>query len=183
MDVTYSERKFTELLLYVAGRLAGDRAGGATKLNKVIFFAEFTQVRRHGSAISGCELQKLEHGPAPRQLVPVRRRLIEAGDAEVVREDFLGREQDRLVPRRAADLSVFTDEERQTIDNVLAQLDGLTAGQVSDLSHEEPGWNLTEMGETIPYGAALLGAKQVSTPTSRRLSREVADRYGISLPG
>lgn len=183
MDVTYSERKFTELLLYVAGRLAGDRAGGATKLNKVIFFTEFTHVRRYGSAISGCEFQKLEHGPAPRQLVPVRRRLVASGDAEVVTDDFLGREQHRLVPRREADLSVFSDDERQTIDDVLAQLGGLTGTQVSELSHEEPGWTLTEMGETIPYGAALLGAKQVSTPTSRRLSREVAGRYGITLPG
>jgi hypothetical protein len=183
MDVTYSERKFTELLLYVAGRLAADRAGGATKLNKVIFFTEFTHVRRHGSAISGCEFQKLEHGPAPRQLVPVRRRLVESGDADIVTDDFLGREQHRLVPRRNADMSVFSDDERQTIDDVLAQLAGLTGAQVSELSHEDPGWNLTEMGETIPYGAALLGAKQVSTPTSRRLSREVAERYGITLPG
>lgn len=183
MEVTYSERKFTELLLYVAGRLAGDRAGGATKLNKVIFFTEFTHVRRHGSAISGCEFQKLEHGPAPRQLLPVRRRLVESGDAEIVTEDFLGREQHRLVPRREADMSVFSEDERQTIDDVLAQLAGLTGTQVSELSHEEPAWNLTEIGETIPYGAALLGAKQVSTPTSRRLSREVAERYGITLPG
>lgn len=45
MGLRYDETKFTELLLYVAGRLADDRAGGATKLNKVIFFTEFTHVR------------------------------------------------------------------------------------------------------------------------------------------
>lgn len=35
MNIEYDERKFKELLLYVADRLSGDRAGGATKLNKV----------------------------------------------------------------------------------------------------------------------------------------------------
>ncbi len=71
-------------------------------------------------------------------------------------------------------MTVFNAEERQTIDDVLDQFDGLTAGQVSDLSHEEPGWQLTELGETIPYPTATLGYPQVSTPTTRRLSLEAA---------
>ncbi|MDZ7678221.1 MAG: Panacea domain-containing protein [Acidimicrobiales bacterium] len=176
----YDKSKFTELLLYLADRLRGDRAGGATKLNKAIFFAEFTHVRRHGAAISGCEFQRLEHCPAPRQLVPVRRQLVDSGAAETQVEDFLGREQHRLVPLRDPDLSVFTNAERETIDHVLEQLDGLTAQQVSGLSHDEPGWKVTSEGDTIPYETALLGAKQVSTPTTRRLSREVAERYNLA---
>lgn len=42
MRVASDEAKFTEMLTYAAGRLRDDRPGGATKLNKVIFFAEFT---------------------------------------------------------------------------------------------------------------------------------------------
>lgn len=180
MDLSYRPEKFGELLLYVADRLKDDRAGGATKLNKVIFFAEFTHLRRHGAVISGCEFQKLAHGPAPRQLLPVRKRLIDEGAAELVTEDFLGRPQHRLVPRRPADLTVFTAAELETVDDVLGQLQGLTGRQVSDLSHEEPGWELTEVGETIPYAAAFLGYPQVSSPTTRRLGREVAERYGLA---
>lgn len=89
MDVTYDESKFTEMLLYVAARLADDRAGGATKLNKVMYFADFAHVRRHGRPISGAEYFKLENGLAPRRLVPVRQRLIAADGAELVTEDFL----------------------------------------------------------------------------------------------
>jgi hypothetical protein len=183
MRVAYDEAKFTEMVLYVAGRLAHDRAGGATKLNKVLFFAEFTHVRRHAAVISGCEFQKLEHGPAPRQLLPVRHRLEASGEIEIREEDFLGRPLHRLVPLREADLAAFSDLERQTIDDVIDQLDGLTGRQVSDLSHDEPGWQLIDFGETIPYATASLGWEQVSTPTSRRLSGEVAERYGIPLPG
>lgn len=183
MDVTYDEAKFTELLLYVAERLRGDRAGGATKLNKVLFFAEFTHLRRHGAVISGCGFQKLAHGPAPRRLLPVRKRLVEQGDAEVVNEDFLGRPQHRLIPKRRADVSVFSAEELASIDDVLTELDDMTGTQVSILSHDEPGWQLTEFGDTIPHAAAFLGFPQVSTPTSRRVSREIAEQYGLTTSG
>lgn len=183
MDLVYDERKFAEMVLYVADLLRDDRAGGATKLNKVLFFAEFTHLRRHSAVISGCEFQKLTHGPAPRQLLPVRRRLVEAGAAEIVEEDFLGRPQHRLLPLRPPDVTVFSPDERQSIDDVLAQLAGMTGTQVSELSHEEPGWLLTRDGETIPYATAFLDFPQVSTPTSDRLAREVAEKYGLAATG
>lgn len=179
MDVAYSEEKFVEMVLHVADRLQGDRAGGATKLNKVLFFAEFTHLRRHHQVISGCEFQKLTHGPAPRQLLPVRDRLIESGEANLVKEDFLGRPQHRLVPAREANLEVFTKEELQSIEDVLAQLAGMIGTQVSELSHQEPGWRLTEVGETIPFSTAFLDYQQVQTPTSARLSKSAAKRYGF----
>ncbi|MDP9389478.1 MAG: Panacea domain-containing protein [Actinomycetota bacterium] len=183
MEVRYDEAKFTELLLYVADRLRGDRAGGATKLNKVLFFAEFTHLRRHHAVISGCDFQKLPHGPAPRPLLPVRRRLLASGEAELVEEDFLGRPQQRLVPRRAADLSRFTEEELASVEHVLEQLGGMTGTQVSELSHQEPGWRLTEIGETIPFATAFLDFPQVATEVSARLESEVAQQYGFADAG
>ena len=35
MRTMFDERKFTELMVYVADRLESDRSGGATKLNNV----------------------------------------------------------------------------------------------------------------------------------------------------
>ena len=179
MEIRYDEQKFAELVLLVADRLRADIAGGATKLNKVIFFAEFAHVRRTGRSITGVEFQKLPHGPAPRRLRPVRDALVRCGAAQMVHEEHLGFVTARLVPLRAADVSLFSDEELETIDGVIEDLSGMTARQVSQLSHDEAGWRLVEEGETIPYEAALVGAPQVSTPTSRRLAREVAERFGL----
>lgn len=180
MNFEYDEHKFKELLPYVADRLSGDRAGGATKVNKVLFFADFTHVRRTGTAITGAEYQKLPQGPAPRRLLPVREQLLASSEARLVRDEFLGYEVHRLVPVRAADTSVFTASELETINGVLADLEGLNARQVSDLSHDEAGWQLTSDGEIIPYESALVGARQVRTPTSERLEREVAATYGLA---
>lgn len=183
MEVAYVEEKFAELLMHVAARLQGDRAGGAAKLNKVLFFVEFTHLRRHHQVVSGCQFRKLPHGPAPHQLLPVRPRLIDAGEAKLIEEDFLGRPQQRLVPERAADLRGFAPEELQTIEDVLDQLEGMTGTQVSELSHQEPGWRLTEIGETIPFSTAFLDFPQAATPTSERLSKSVAERYGFAAAG
>ena len=180
MQFDYDERKLTELIVHVAGRLADDRAGGSTKLNKVLFFADFTHVRRHRAPITGADYQHLAHGPAPRRLLPIRARLIAAGEAELVEEDFLGRSQHRLVARRPADLSVFTEAELETIDAVLEDLAGMTAGQVSALSHEEAAWKHTSDGESIPYELAFVPQEQVITPTARRLAAEAAARYGLA---
>ena len=181
MQFDYDEAKFTEMVLYIAGRLRDDRAGGATKLNKVLYFADFVHVRRHGRPISGADYQKLAQGPAPRRLRPVREGIVDAGDADLVVEEFLGYEMHRLVPRREADLSVFDADELATIEKVLTDLADLTAKQVSDLSHEEPGWRLCELGETIPYQMAFAANRQVVTPTARRLARAAAERHGIPL--
>jgi len=179
MQFNYDERKLTELLVYIADRLMSDNAGGATKINKLLFFSDFAHVRRTGSPITGAEYQKLEHGPAPRRLKPIRDQLVELGEAEIAMEDFLGYSVHRLIPKRPADTSVFQAAELATVNKVIADLDGLNARQVSDLSHEEAGWRAVQFGETIPYEAALLGATQLSTPTTRRLERSVAERRGL----
>ena len=84
----------------------------------------------------------------------------------------------------AAQLAPAFLDRDATIDKVLTDLDGLNARQVSDRSHDEAGWRLVEFGDTIPYEAALVGARQVSTPTVRdrhlqgRVMAGRADRRG-----
>lgn len=182
MEQEYDERKFRELLVLVAARLVDDEAGGATKLNKILYFADFAHIRRTGRSITGAAYQKLTNGPAPRKLIPVRKELLRAGEATLEERDFLGYKQNRLIPKRSADESVFDDDELRTIDDVLSDLEGMNAREVSDLSHEEAGWRLTEEGETIPYTAALIPREQPLTPTAAAQAAAVAERYGIATP-
>jgi len=180
VDLVYNPRKFAELILLVAERLQHDRAGGTTKLNNALFFIEFTHLRRHQSVVSGCEFQKLPQGPAPRQSLPVRTELIRSGEAELVDEGFWGKAQQQLIPLRPANLEVFTSEELETIEDVLGDIAGMSGAQISELSHQEPGWRLTEVGETIPLSTAFLGCQQVSTPTAESLVESVEQRYGFA---
>ena len=54
MGGTYDESKFAEMLVLAAELLASDHRGGATKLNKLLYFADFADfahVRTHGRPI------------------------------------------------------------------------------------------------------------------------------------
>lgn len=177
MPTEYDERKLAELMLYVADKLRDDRAGGATKLNKVMFFAEFAHMRRYGQPISGAEYQKLEWGPAPRRLVPVRDRLVESGEALIEERFYLGYLQHRLVPKEQVRPQLLSPEEIETVDDVIEDLRGLTARQVSDLSHDEEGWRMVSDGETIPYEAAVL-RRPVVTERVRKRGAELAAQHG-----
>lgn len=179
----YDEDKFTEMVLYCAQLLEADRFGGATKLNKVLYFADFAHIRKTGASISGAEYQKLPNGPAPRRLVPVRRRLVEDRRAELLEEfDALGYQHHRLRARDEPDLSVFAADEVATIDGVANELRSLTGSQVSDLAHEEPGWKLVAHGETIPHSTAYL-ATDAQVPdhlreTVQQRAAELAAEHG-----
>jgi uncharacterized phage-associated protein len=177
--VEYDERKFAEMLLYVAARLEDDPAGGATKLNKALYFAELVHMRLNGRPITGAEYQKLPQGPAPRRLVPVRQALLDKGDAEMQSHTYFGRLQKRLVPLRQADLSVFSGDEIAAIDEVVNDLNGRSASEVSDMSHREMGWWLAEENETIEWEMAYL-KPAVLTPEVRAYARRLAGERGLS---
>lgn len=175
-DERYDERKFTELVLYVADKLRDDPEGGAVKLNKALWWAETAHVRMHGRSITGARFQKLQQGPAPRRLLPVRTALVEKD--EVVLEDawYRGYRQHRLIPKRPADVSLFTDEELEIADQVIATIRGKTAAELSAMSHDEMGWKIVDFGDDIPISSAYLADEVVVTPAVRMRARAIAER-------
>ena len=174
------EAKFAELMLYVAHKTRSDRRGGAVKLNKYLYFAEFSAVRRLGRPITGVDYQKLTHGPAPRRLLPIRDGLVANGSARLERrQDAFGYEHTDLIPLRDANLSRFSADEIRIIDEVVEELLPLNGSQVSDLSHREAGWMMVNVGDTIPYELALVappGELEVTAAMASRAS-ELIELY------
>jgi hypothetical protein len=172
------ETKLAELILYVAEQLRDDPKGGATKINKILFAAEFAHMRTHGVPITGMEYQKLARGPAPRRLVPVRDRLIANGDADLVRDRYMGYGLDRLVPLRPVNRELFEDDELAAVDEAIKALWDRTAEEASQLSHLEMGWRMVEMNETIPYEAAFLAPGFEVTSSMREHAEQLSKRFG-----
>lgn len=171
--------KLGELMLYIADRSTDDPSFGATKLNKVLFFSDFLAYANLGASITGAEYQKLKHGPAPRQLLPIQRELVAAGAASIspqARSSFV---QKRLVALRAPDLSRFTAEEIATVDEVLDGLRNATATAVSQLSHKwSLGWKVARLGETIPYNTVYWSAPEADSEAVER-AKELSKELGL----
>lgn len=72
--------------------------------------------------------------------------------------DIGGKMLNKVKSARAADLTVFSDDERSLIDEVCGELGRKSAVALSELRHQEPSWHYAEMmgkltPELIAYGA------------------------------
>lgn len=173
----YDEEKLKELILYIADKAAHDPTFGDTKLNKVLFFADFFAYGFHGAPITGAEYQKLRFGPAPRKLLPARRALANEGAVEVITK---GRAFQATLTRakRKANTRLFSTVQLDLVDEVFQMLEDDTAVAASEFSHDtSAGWQLVEMGETIPYETVFVSTTKPPRRAFDR-GRELAAEHG-----
>lgn len=153
------DRKFIELIIYVARRSEDDSKYGAVKLNKILFNADFLAYQVLGRSITGHPYKKLPNGPAPKAILPILKKLKESAEVKEEERSYYNRTQKRVVALREPDLGVFSAQEIVLIDDVLVSLRDGNATQVSDLSHEFVGWKAANLNEEIPYQTALIDEK------------------------
>lgn len=168
----FSEHKFKELVLYIAQKSERDERFGAIKLNKILYYSDFYAYRLLGQPITAATYQKLGEGPAPRQMMPMRRVLEDAGEIRIEHRPYFNGVQQRIVALRDPNLRIFDPLEIQLVDEIIKFFWDMSARQVSDYSHEEIGWQIVEIGEDIPYQTAWLSAGEPS---------EEAENYGREL--
>jgi len=179
-EPTYSvrggdEARLAELILYVSAKCQSAERFGATKLNKILWWADFLAYAEFGEPITGVEYMRLDNGPVPRRLLPVRERMI--ADQELAISSVRcpgGHTEKRPVPLREADLNRFSSEEIALVDWVIDQLWSKTAARVSTLSHGKA-WEVAADRENIPYEAIFLSddsPDRADTVRTKELARE-----------
>lgn len=166
--------KLKELILLVALESQMDEKFGMVKLNKILFFIDFKNFRDTGRSVTGAEYQKLPLGPAPRALKPVLDEMKEQNEATVQSVNYFSYSQERVIALRAPDDTQFTPAERQLVEEVIAEFRPYNASEISELSHGFLGWQIAELGDTIPYESVYM---QIRDRRRRKL------RTGWSLPG
>lgn len=145
-----SMARLKNLLLYVIEQMG---EVFQTKMNKVLFYIDFLSYRESGMSISGLAYNAIEFGPVPQRWD----RVYSAFD-EIVPESRLVHDQEStaLTASAEADMTCFTEQERAIIDTVCAKMGGLSAHDISELSHKEPAWQRhLHQVETIPYEEAF----------------------------
>jgi hypothetical protein len=179
----YDERKFYELVLYIANAFKEDTQFGRIKLAKLIFNSDFRAMRKLGHPISGATYIKDTWGHNPTQLLNAELDLQAEDLAEIVigegeeeprfiRDD----ERRRLVPRRSGDSRYFSAEELALVDSVIEEYRTTPAIAMSEESHKTLGWQIAEWRKPIPLETAF-----VAKPTERdlELGRAIAERLGL----
>jgi hypothetical protein len=183
---TEDRPKLKELILYISEQYKSAPEYGSTVLNKVLFFCDFIAYGKFGQPITGADYIRERHGPVPRAVRLMSRSPLQ----ELEREGALRREQ-RPVPNvpkpmtqvvpialRSADLSVFSDDERSVIDDVIGTFRGWKAGPLSKYTHEFPAWRSVPLNQTIPYETIFIGPDQRLSAAETKFVQDFARRHG-----
>jgi transcriptional regulator with XRE-family HTH domain len=148
-------RKFTEVLLYVLGKIGAKPHVGETVLYKILYFIDFDYYERYEEQLIGATYRKNKYGPTPLEFKKVVDRMIENGALARVADRYFDYPQTKYLPRRKPDLSELSAAAKEVIDNVLDRLADKNATQISEYSHGDIPWLTTGDGDTIPYEAVF----------------------------
>ncbi len=169
----FNQEKFRNLILYVAGRSKDDVFFGAVKLNKILFYSDFYAYRKLGKPITGAKYQKLGEGPAPKQMVPVRRTMADSDQIDIEHRPYFSGVQQRIVPKTKPKMHLFSKDELAIVDEVIKFFWSKTAREVSDYSHREPGWKAAQPREVIPYETAWLSGDSIEQEAEEQILAKV----------
>lgn len=171
-----SRERLRELILYIAEKSKDDPKFGATKLNKLLFYADFIFFAQNGRPLTRAQYKKLPRGPVPTSVNELKVEMERAGDATVVNEGLAPYIRERVFPLREARVDdYFTPSEIALVDEVIRTLRDLNASETSEMSHDFA-WQITGDYELIPYDAVFLYDRELSEREITR-AHELAAKY------
>ncbi len=148
--------RLRNLILYVARQSEGDERFGSTKLNKELFYVDFTSYIRTGKSVTGAEYRRIERGPAPTAMKPVLDAMVREQELALESRGYFGFGQ--KVPRalREPDTSLFAADELALVHEILDRFHLFNGKQISKQAYQDFGLSDYSEGETLPYEIALV---------------------------
>jgi len=123
-----------------------------TKLNKLLFYADFKHFKEYTISITGLRYAHVPFGPAPDNFDLLYPMLVRQGDIRIEEIIYLsGSSGDNMVSEREPNLNVFNDSEIRILSTVQEYFNQYNATEISTFSHEEKGYQETLQGKLISY--------------------------------
>lgn len=140
--------RLREVVIYLAAHVGNLFV---TKLNKVLFYLDFSAYRDEGIGFTGLRYARADYGPVPDHYDLIMAALVDEATLSY-REQGDGRV---IVAHRGADLSAFAPQEVARLESVAAFANSFAScSELSAYSHEETAWQETPSGELIDYNLA-----------------------------
>jgi transcriptional regulator with XRE-family HTH domain len=142
--------KFKEVLLYILNRVGAKPSIGETVLYKLLYFIDFNFYEKYEEQLTGATYIKNHYGPTPIEF----KKIVESMEGKSlikITGKYFNYPQTKYLPLREPNLNKLEDRERKTIDEVLNKLSDMNATEISDYSHKDVPWLITEDGGIIDY--------------------------------
>lgn len=152
---TLKVNKFKNVLLYILERCAGKPNVGETVLYKLLYFSDFNYYELYEEHLTGAKYRKLPYGPVPQKLDTIIGQMMESGQIKRIKTEYFDKIQTRYIPLAKADLKELRASEKEVIDKVIEQMSDWSAIAISDYSHKDLPWEVTDEGKEISYELAF----------------------------
>lgn len=124
-----------------------------TKLNKLMFYVDFSHFRKSGESISGLQYEALNFGPVPNHYATIYDNVAALDKRIVEAHGMVG----SLLSCSGTDFGkLLSSAEIDTVDNVVSVLRNLSVSEIIAASHKENCWLKYSSAHTfIPYDEAF----------------------------
>ena len=122
-----------------------------TKLNKLLFYADFKHFKDNGVSISGARYAHAYYGPVPHKFNTWLTAISEWDNQITSDEQPCGDLVGEVYTSGEPDWSVFSTSELAALAFVKNKFQKYSASQIRDFSHQEKGYRTTKDGEIISY--------------------------------
>ncbi len=131
--------KFTEMVVFFAENLEPFK----TKMNKLLFYADFLMFKQNCFSISGMRYKAIEMGPVPYNFQSTFEYLVSQKEIKIDYKQFtkgyIG-EQFISLDNRLFNPSLFTIKELDVLDEVVKVFGKCSTNKIIELSHLENAW-------------------------------------------
>ena len=147
--------KFKEVLLYILERIGARPNIGEAVVCKLMYFIDFDYYEKFEEQLIGAKYIKNHFGPTPVAFPEIIAQMEEEGDLTRVIKKYFQHDQKKYLPRRSANLSNFSAQEKELIDWEIERFKGFNATKMRDYSHSDVPWIGANDLQQINYEAVF----------------------------
>jgi putative zinc finger/helix-turn-helix YgiT family protein len=140
--------KFTEMIVYFSDLVQPFK----TKMNKLLFFADFLMFKQSCFSISGVRYQAIDMGPVPINFQSIFEYLSNKGEFDIINVQFPNGytgEQFKARDDRHFNPKLFTESELKVLETIAFKFKSTSTTDIIELSHLQDAWKLNEKNKSL----------------------------------
>ena len=140
--------KITEMVVYFSDKLSPFK----TKMNKLLFYADFLMFKQSCFSISGMRYKAIEMGPVPINFQSIFEYLANKDEIDIFTTEFpqgyIG-EQFKAKNDRPFRVELFSEKELNVLEKVANVFKPTSTNQIIEISHLEEAWKKNEKNKSV----------------------------------
>ncbi|HAJ99363.1 MAG TPA: DNA-binding protein [Bacteroidales bacterium] len=140
--------KFAEMVVYFSEKIEPFK----TKMNKLLFYADFLMFKQSCFSISGIRYQVIDMGPVPNNFQSIFEYLANKGEIDICTNQFSNGstgEQFKARKDRPFKADLFSEIELETLAKVAKAFKETSTNNFIELSHSEDAWKNNEKKKSV----------------------------------